>query len=445
MRKIAFACAVAISLTFGHALTAQDELPDRVQRVYTLSVIWKEMQYSFAFPERFGTVNLDSLYLAYLPKVEAVRSNYEYYRVLSSFAAHFDEAHTRIYAVRRPDDMPPLKAMNVGKRIIVSEIARSVADRIPPGSEIVAVNDIPVLEFIRDSVAPCISAATPHWKFDKSVTEMFYGRPLSAMSITVKTAGGEERRAEMLRNYNLGGAKEEMTGAGPTPPADIRIVDENIGYIRLTSFLGQYTDTIRAVFDRHLPQLRKCRGLIIDLRGNRGGTDEAWNDIAFHLLSGPSFQNKGKWFSRIYVPTYRKYGEYMPQFRDYYEGTSMEEIRHAAYTNPVADSLKLHQPLIVISGRHVASAAEDFLLLMKEYGRATVVGGPSVGCVGEPMLVSLSDNYRLMLSAKKYVSPDGTQPNDAGILPDIEVEDSYDAYLKGKDSILERAIAELRK
>jgi C-terminal processing protease CtpA/Prc len=444
MKKIIFTCVLAVNLTFGHILMAQKELPDREKRMYMLSVIWKEMQYSFAFPERFKTVNPDSLYLAYLPKVDAVRSNYEYYRVLSAFMAHFNEAHTRIYAVKRPDDTPPLKAMNIGKRIIVSDIARNMADRIPLGSEIIEVNDIPVLEFIRDSVSPYISAATPHWKFDKSVIEMFYGEPLSAVSITVKTTGGEERRAEMLRNYNLNGEKEEMVGAGQTPPVTIRIMDNNIGYIRLTSFLAQYMDTISSVFDSYLPQLRKCKGLIIDLRGNRGGSDEAWNSIAFHLIPEPSFQMKGKWFSRIYIPTYRKWGEYIPQFREFYEGTSMEEIRHASYTNPVDDSLKLHQPLIVISGRHVGSAAEDFLLLMKEYGRATIVGGPSVGCIGEPISIMLSDNYWLMISAKKYVSPDGTQPNDTGILPDIEVENSYDAYLKGKDCILEQAIAELQ-
>jgi hypothetical protein len=38
---------------------------------------------------------------------------------------------------------------------------------------------------------------------------------------------------EMLRNYNLNGAKEEMAGAGQTPPVTIRIMDNSIGYIRL--------------------------------------------------------------------------------------------------------------------------------------------------------------------------------------------------------------------
>jgi C-terminal processing protease CtpA/Prc len=443
MRRIIFICVIVINLTFGHIL-AQEKLPDREERIYMLSVIWKEMQYNFAFPEKFKQINLDSLYRSYLPKVEAVKSNYEYYRVLNTFMAHFDEAHTRIYAVQRPDDTPPLKVTNIGEKIIVNSIAKNRVDKIPLGSEIIKVNDISVTEFIRDSVYPYISAGTPHWKFDKSVTEMFYGEPLSTVNITIKTANGKERKEEMIRNYNFNGAKEKMIKVDQ-PPISIKIINKNIGYIHLTSFSGQYIDTINSVFNSYLPQLRKCDGLIIDIRGNRGGTDEAWNNIAFHLIAESQVEGKGKWFSRIYIPSYKKYGEYMPQFRDFYQGTSMEEIKHPPYINPITDSLKLHQPLIIISGQYVGSAAEDFLLVMKEYGRATVVGEPSVGCVGEPIFISLSNNYKLIISAKKYVSPDGTQPNDTGVLPDIEIKREYNAYLKGKDNQLERSVEELQK
>ena len=69
----------------------------------------------------------------------------------------------------------------------------------------------------------------------------------------------------------------------------------------------------------------------------------------------------------------------------------MEEIKHQPYTNNLNDSLKLHQPLIVISGPFVGSSAEDFLTLIKQTGRAVVVGGPSVGSMG---LSVREDNLR---------------------------------------------------
>lgn len=91
--------------------------------------------------------------------------------------ANFNEAHTRIYTSKRPDDMPPIKAINFGEKIIVSDISQNIVDQIPVNSEILKINDIPVLAYIKDSVSPFISAATPHWKFDKSVIELFYGKP----------------------------------------------------------------------------------------------------------------------------------------------------------------------------------------------------------------------------------------------------------------------------
>lgn len=123
----------------------------------------------------------------------------------------------------------------------------------------------------------------------------------------------------------------------------------------------------------------------------------------------------------------------------------MEEIRHGSYSNKLNDSLKFFQPLVILSGQYVGSAAEDFLILMKEMKRGLIVGEPSVGCVGEPMFIPLSDNYELMFCSKKYVNIDGTQPNDTGVLPDVEVKKNYEIYTQGRDNILERGIEELTK
>ncbi|MDR1091014.1 MAG: peptidase S41 [Prevotella sp.] len=447
MKNTVLVIIFAICILLSNALTAQDKMPGREQRIYTLSEIWKELHYNFAFPENLKKANIDSLYVAYLPKVEQVKDNYEYFRVLSSFIAHFNEAHTRIYADERPDDAPPIKAMNYGERIVVSDIAQNMADKIPIGSEILKIDRIPVVEYIRDSVSPYISAATPHWKFDKSVLELFNGKPQSVVEITVRTPKGEVKDMRMVRNFAAGGGREVMADKTVFSPVNIRIIDKNIGYIQLNSFMGGYTDTINKVFNSYLPQLRNCKGLIIDVRGNRGGSDGAWENMAYHLMPQTEFNVPARYYSRINVAAYKNWGQYrpQPQLKAYYEGTSMEEITHSLYQNKLADSLKLHQPVILVSGHHVGSASEDFVLLMKDTKRAVVVGEPTVGCVGEPMFLPLPDGFSVMMCVKNYVRTDGSQPNDTGILPDIEVERDYNAYLKGKDNILERAIEELKK
>lgn len=449
MRNTALISIFTLCILLSNTLMAQDAMPNRQQRIYTLSEIWKELHYNFAFPENLKKANIDSLYLAYLPKMEQTKDNYEYFRTLSSFIASFNEAHTRIYVDKRFDDAPAIKAMNYGERVVVSDIAQSMADRVPIGSEILKIDDIPVVEYIRDSVSPYISAATPHWKFDKSVLELFNGRPQSVVKITVKNRKGEVKDVQMVRNFFANSSKEEMADKTVFSPVKIKIIDKNIGYIQINSFMGGYTDTINKIFNSYLPQLRNCKGLIIDVRGNRGGSDAAWENIAYHLMPQAEFNVPAKHYSRVNVAAYKNWGQYRsnPQLKAYYEGTSMQEITHSLYQNKLADSLKLHQPVILVSGHHVGSAAEDFVLLLKDMGRATVIGEPTVGCMGEPMFLPLSRSagFELMMCVKNYVRLDGSQPNDTGILPDIEVKRDYNAYLKGKDNILERAVEELKR
>lgn len=447
MRNTILVIAFAICILLSNTLIAQDRLPDREQRIYALSEIWKEMHYNFAFPEKLKKANIDSLYLAYLPKVEQVKDYYEYFRVLSSFMAFFNEAHTRIYVGQGLVDAPPIKTMNYAEHVVVSDIAQSMAGNVPIGSEILKVDGMPVVEYIRDLVSPYISAATPHWKFDKSVLELFNGRPNSEVKLTIKTPKGQVKDVEMTRNFITNGSKEIMADKTVFSPINIKIIDKKIGYIQLNSFMVGYTDTINKVFNSYLPQLRKCKGLLIDVRGNRGGSDAAWENMTYYLIPQTEFNVPVKYFSRINIAAYKNWGQNRPhsQLKEYNEGTSMTEITHSAYQNKLADSLKLKQPLVVIAGHHVGSAAEDFVLLMKDLERAVIVGEPTVGCMGEPMFSPLPGGFELMMCVKKYVRQDGSQPNNTGILPDIEVKRDYNAYQKGKDNILEHAIEELKK
>ena len=430
---------------FPNAVTAKDKLPNREERIFALSEIWKELHYGFAFPETLTKVNIDSLYMAYLPKIENAKDYYVYFRTLSSFMAHFNDAHTRIYASDRPDDIPPINLTNIGERIIVNNVAKNKSGLIPIGSEILSINNIPVLRYIRDSVYQYISASTVHWKFDKAVTEMLYGERDAKVALKLKTPTGTEKEVVLVRNYNSSKIKEEMVNAVTLSPIQMKIIDGDIGYIKLNSFSGAYIDTIKAVFNQEISQLRKCKGLIFDIRGNRGGTDEAWEDIASYLIPQSKFQVPVKCFSRKCVPIYKIWGEYDPRFKDFYNETSMEEIHYSPYINKIVDTLKLIKPLVVISGQYVGSAAEDFLMLIKKSTQAEIVGEPSVGCMGEPMFIKIPGNLTVMICAKKYITQDGTQPNETGILPDIQVKRDYNAYLKGEDNVLECALEVVKK
>lgn len=428
---------LAISLSGS----AQTYLPDKVQRIYALSTLWKELEYNFAFPDHLKRANLDSLYLAYLPKMENVADDYEYYRTLSAFMAHFNEAHTRILPPTKPPyDMPPLLASNIGEHIYVKNVAREFQKDIPLNSEIISVNHVPVMEYLASQVYPYVGAATAHWKRDKAVTEMFYGRPQTEVVVTIRTQEGTQRDVPMLRNYHASDTAVVMADTISVPPLEIKYLADSIGYLHLSTCAGNRLEEIQNTFYQHLERLTRCKGLIVDVRGNRGGTDQAWYLIAYCSMPGKEFGDKGKWITRKHIAAYKNYGYQDNSLKEYCEGKAMEVLLHPPYRNGVPDSLKFKQPMVILSGQYVGSAAEDFVLVMKENKRAVVVGEPTVGCIGEPMFIDLPGGYIAMISAKAYLSEDGTQPNETGILPDVEVGQDYAAYLRGEDNQLEAAL-----
>lgn len=423
------------------SVAAQTNLPNKAQRVYTLSTLWKELEYNFAFPDHLKRANLDSLYLAYLPKIEDVEDEYEYYRTLSAFMAHFNEAHTRILPPSKlPYDMPPLLTSNIGEHIYVKNVAHEFQKDIPLNSEIISVNHIPVMEYLTSQVYPYVGAATAHWKRDKAVTEMLYGRPQTEVVLTIRTQEGTQHDVSMRRNYYANNAAAVMADTISVPPLEVKYLADSIGYLHFTTCNGNRLEDIQNTFYQHMERLAQCKGLIVDIRGNRGGTDQAWYLIAYCSMPGKEFNNKGKWITRKHIAAYKNYGYQDNSLKEYYEGKAMEVLHHPPYRNGVPDSLKFKQPMVVLSGQYVGSAAEDFVMIMKENKRAIIVGEPTVGCIGEPMFVDLPGGYTAMISAKAYLSEDGTQPNETGILPDIEVRQDYASHLQGKDYQLDSAI-----
>ena len=441
MKQLLIIALLALGITFPLNIYSQNNLPCKKERIYSLSMIWKELEYNFAFPSYIQRHELDSLYLEYLPKIENVKDEYEYYRILSSFMANMNESHTRIIPPQNlPYDMPPIITSNIGKHIYVKNIDRKILKSIPLKSEITAVNGIPVMDFLIDSVYQYIGASTAHWKFDKAVTEMLYGKINSKVHLSIKTPKGKKKDIELTRNLLQNKKKIIMADTAYTAPMIIKYLKGSIAYIHLSTCAGNKVGEIQQIFYRNLQKLLKCKGLIVDVRGNRGGTDQAWYLLAYCSMPGKEFRHKGKWVTRKHIASYKGYGSKDRKFEEYFNGLAMEEIHYPPYKNGVPDSLKLTQPMVILSGQYVGSAAEDFVQLMKENNRAVIVGEPTVGCIGEPMLIELPCGYKAMISAKAYITNEGSQLNDTGILPDIEVKPDFIDFLKGEDNQLNMAI-----
>lgn len=149
-------------------------------------------------------------------------------------------------------------------------------------------------------------------------------------------------------------------------------------------------------------------GLVIDLRGNGGGSLREANELTGLFIEyGPTVQIKGTG-ARVWRDGKRRRGPF-------YEG-----------------------PLAIMIDRLSASASEIFAGALQDYGRAIIVGDRSFGKGTVQTLLDLPEGQLKITESKFYrISGDSTQHR--GVIPDI----SYPSLLQHEEigeSSLEKAL-----
>lgn len=192
------------------------------------------------------------------------------------------------------------------------------------------------------------------------------------------------------------------------PTVKYEILENDIGYIQITEFDDVTTDQ----FTEALAVIKGsgAKGLVLDLRGNPGGSLNVVVDIARQILP------KG-----LIVYTEDKYGE-----RDEYTCDGENE---------------LDMPLVVLVNGNSASASEILAGAIKDYDKGTLVGTTTFGKGIVQRVLPLTDGTALKLTISVYYTPKGNNIHGVGIEPDVVCEFDGDAYYdKDVDNQLEKAL-----
>lgn len=178
-------------------------------------------------------------------------------------------------------------------------------------------------------------------------------------------------------------------------------LDDKIGYIRLSSFMGR---KVGSEFKDTVNQYKDKEGLIIDLRANTGGLLNNAISIADLFLDDD-----------IIVSTVD---------RDGYKDTSRSSKRYFST-----------QPLVILINGASASASEILSGALKDNNRAVLIGENTFGKGLVQEVKSLPPfNAGMNITVQKYLTPNGTDINKKGIAPDIEVKFS-DEDIKAKKDV----------
>ncbi len=171
----------------------------------------------------------------------------------------------------------------------------------------------------------------------------------------------------------------------------------SIGYVRIKQFNANASKETRdAIKDL---ETKKVAGYILDLRSNPGGLLESSIDISRHFI------NKG-----VIVSTVSKDG-----------------LKETKKGNGQALTKK---PLVVLVNEGSASASEIVSGAIKDNKRGKLVGKKTFGKGLVQSMRTLVDGSGLTVTVAKYLTPNGTDINKSGIIPDIEVRMNINPILQ---------------
>ena len=168
-----------------------------------------------------------------------------------------------------------------------------------------------------------------------------------------------------------------------------------------------YKSTTRDV-RRLLTELKteKLDGIIIDLRGNGGGSLQEANELTgLFIDKGPT----------VVVRNSRGHTEKQvdPDPEQLYSG-----------------------PMVVMIDRLSASASEIFAGAMQDYGRALIIGSQSYG-KGTVQSIQPLNHGQLKLTLAKFYRVSGQSTQNQGVLPDITFPSLYDGRKIGESTLPE--------
>jgi carboxyl-terminal processing protease len=200
-----------------------------------------------------------------------------------------------------------------------------------------------------------------------------------------------------------------------------RMLDGKVGLIWLSEF-NELTDS---KIDRALTELegQGMRALILDLRGNPGGTLDAAQEVASRFLP-----RGGK-----VVIIVEKGGD--PEVRKV-----LEQKHNHRFNQPG------HQiPLVVLVNRTSASASEIVSGAIKDYHAGIIMGTQTYGKGLVQTVVPLRGGSAIAITTARYLTPNGNDINRGtnrrgGIAPDVAVEATEEDYIKQNDVQLKKAL-----
>lgn len=410
-----------------------NQIPDshsKAEKVKALSQFWSESKYNFAFIDNLH-FDIDSLYLAFIPKILDSKNDYEFYDQMELFAASLKDLHSGIYYSKKGvyGDYIPLTVHYFGDSLRIVNGRADVIEQFPLGSVLLKINNLPVREYMRLFVEPRVCSAYPPTVNTIASSRLFASDLLSqTITLTYRTPDGKILKGMLPRNgRSVPGEIIGYKGKIINKLIEVFWERKSIARLVFNSFAPQ--DRLIKQFESMKDTLYSAKGIIIDLRENRGGSTGTAIHLLKHIIKDSYFLTYA-YQTRIANSVKRANGNWLKEDEAFYTDKAYQTI--LPDTIQISPSLqRFNVPIVVLISEKTCSAAEDFLIMLQERkDRPLFIGRPTMGSTGSPLyFFNFLKDGEARICAKRILFPYSHKPFVEGIKPDILVNYSYEEYM----------------
>lgn len=432
---IGLGCATAPERYTTDAFSAVDtttETIDRALAMLTVDSVWSRVANTH-YDSLFGGTDWNAVRAEFRPHAAGAKTLPDLRRVLQGMLDRLGESHFGIVPREAVDALSEAEGGTIDAdagievRLVDDQVVvwRTEPDRpaakagVRPGWIVLSING--------DSIGPRLErlAARPEVERRTARTRLLYqvnaaltGSEGDTLRLTLIDGTGLSQQRQ-LRLQRSDGEALRLPNL-PTMMArlhteTLQTPDGCVAVIRFTAWLLPLVQSLDSAVDAS----RACAGIVVDLRGNPGGSSAMIMGAAGHFLE----DTLALGVMRTRTTELR------------FRANPRRVTRDGERTTPYAG------PLAILTDEMTASTSEFFAEGMQGVGRARVFGTRSAGQALPAFMIRLPTGDVLMHVIANYTGPDGSRIEGRGVVPDNTVESTRQDLLRGADSPLNEALA----